>query len=25
VGPGVGMVDRLLDKLTHRQTGSKDD
>ena len=25
VGPGVGMVDRLLDKLTHRQTGAKDD
>ncbi|WP_461188478.1 hemerythrin domain-containing protein [Arthrobacter sp. Z4-13] len=25
VGPGVGMVDRLLDKLTKRHTGSKDD
>jgi hemerythrin superfamily protein len=24
VGPGVGMVDRLLDKLTHRHTDSKD-
>src|SRR5919107_3204758 len=23
LGPGVGMVDRLLDKLTHRQTGAK--
>jgi hemerythrin superfamily protein len=25
VGPGVGMVDRLLDKLTGRNTGSNDD
>lgn len=25
VGPGVGMVDRILDKLTHRETGLKRD